>query len=500
MAEQNRNTVLAVVAETTEGTPVAPTSGTQYLAVQEDFQIDPAFDSLENNELRSSLGVSKPILGAEHPKASFSHYFRHSGTEGTAPNFAPLVKALMGAQNANGTERVTDAASTTTLIKAAAGGADFARGRAVLVKDGSNRYSIRALAETSGTDLTPAFALPGAPAAGVGLGKCVSFEPANTGHDTLAVSAFRGNRSALEMLAGARVTSFSCDFKAGELINAKYELEGTGYYFNPIEIKATDTKLDFLDDAATRAATVAAGFYKDPHELAQSLEDAMNSLGSANTFSVTYSDTTGKFTFASTGATFSLLWNTGANTANTVGDKVGFSTAADDSGSLTYTSDNAVSFAAPQTPSYDAADPLAAKGNELLIGSQTDTVSIKADSVTLSCKLGRKEIADVNAESGISGSILNKREVTVKVVAILNQYDASKFKAFRQGDSVALQYSFGTKSGGNWVPGKCGCVFLPNAVIKSMSHPSNDGIIVMDMEIQAFVGTDGAGEFYLNFL
>jgi hypothetical protein len=55
-----------------------------------------------------------------------------------------------------------------------------------------------------------------APASGVNTGKAILFKPANSGHQSLTIWGYRANRAAVEMIIGARVKTFSADFKAGE--------------------------------------------------------------------------------------------------------------------------------------------------------------------------------------------------------------------------------------------------------------------------------------------
>jgi hypothetical protein len=112
--EQNRNTVVAIVPEVTEGTPVAPSSASQYTAIQDDFEMSPNVATLENAELKSSIGKGKPILGIESPTASFSHYLRHSGVEGQAPDFKELLEAAFGSEVDASTEYATTSSSTTS--------------------------------------------------------------------------------------------------------------------------------------------------------------------------------------------------------------------------------------------------------------------------------------------------------------------------------------------------------------------------------------------------
>lgn len=501
-----RSSVVALKKETTEGTPVKPASATDYIAIQDDFELSPSFNVLENAELKASIGRAKSIIGAEAPSGSFSHYLRASGTAGVAPNYGLVLESNLGAVSIASTEYDTASSSTVTVLKVGAGEADtFERGEAVLIKDGTNGYRIRCLDAAAGTDLTLGFQLPtgAAPAAGVNLGKAVLYKPANTGHPTLTLWHYLGNGGAVQMMAGSRVTSASYDISAGDLINGSYNLEGVGYYFNPVEITSTDTKLDFTDDDGTWVATVAAGMYKDPHKLADALQSSMAAANPLQTPTVTYSDLTGKYTIKTTGTLLSLLWSSGTNAANTIGDKIGFLTASNDTGTAAttgYTSDNALSSAAPHTPSFDAADPLAAKDNECMVGLGSDYACFKAATATLEISTPKADIPSVCAESGIGGSLIVSREVTVTVSAELSQYDASKFRNLREGTELKFQYSFGLKSGGNWIAGKCGALYVPTATVSSFGISDQDGRAQLDLTLTAFVDAQGQGEVYVNFL
>src|SRR3990167_2966933 len=90
-------------------------------------------------------------------------------------------------------------------------------------------------------------------------------------------------------------------------------------------------------------ATIPEGIY-DADALADEIEDQMNDAATDNTYTVTYSRTTLKFTIArATGsATIGLEWNTGANTATTIGTLLAFTVSADDTGATSYSSDTTV--------------------------------------------------------------------------------------------------------------------------------------------------------------
>lgn len=507
MAFTTRKSTMAIVEEVTENTPVYPTSGTQYIALQEGYDLTPNIETIETTELKSSIGESAPISGGkESPELSLSHYMRHSGVEGSKPNFAPLIKAAFGAEVVNATQYDTVGGSTAgnsttpAVIKVDTGeGAQFQRGQLLLGKDGTNGYWMRPVQSISGDDLQLGFNLPSAPSAGVNLGKAIQYKPSDA-PGTLTAWDFRGNEAALQVAGGMRITEMSIEANVGELLNASFTATGSSYYFDPINITATDTKLDFLDNVTTRVATVEAKLYKDPHDLADAIAASMNGLGSANTFTVTYSNTTGKFTITSNGTTLSLLWNTGGNAANTIGDKIGFNTASDSTAALTYTSANEQSWAAPQTPSLDNGQPLIVKNMEVMIGDFDDYGCSSTQSFTFTLSNESQDVNDICEESGKSGTIATKRSATIDCVLTLNKHDADKFHRFHSNSDVRFLFNFGSKSGGNWEAGKSGCVYVPAARITEYKVSDSDGLVVIEMTMKAYVGSQGLGEVYLNFV
>lgn len=219
MSENTNASRLYVVEESVSGTLQAPTSGDENIALQPGFEMVPAVDSILNEELRASIGPSKPITGIERPTAGFSHYLRHSALEGVQPDFNLLLKSLFG---------------SVTL------------------------------------------------------------------------------------------------------------------FYQPMVVSALNNKLNFTDDNGTVTATIASGTYKTPQLLAAAVTTAMNAANGAQTATCSYDPVTGKFHILSTGTVLSLLWKTGANgsdnTDTHIGTLLGYSDAADDSGTAAttgYTADNA---------------------------------------------------------------------------------------------------------------------------------------------------------------
>lgn len=91
---------------------------------------------------------------------------------------------------------------------------------------------------------------------------------------------------------------------------------------------------DFKEGTDKYVATLDSGPYTIT-ELCEAIEDALNETG-GQTYTVTFSRTTGKVTIAAT-STFSLLLSSGDNVGNGFWSMIGFTSGADQTGTNTYT-------------------------------------------------------------------------------------------------------------------------------------------------------------------
>lgn len=504
MAFNNNSSRLYVVEETTSGTLKAPSGGSEALALQPGFEMTPNTDTQNNEELRASVGPSKPILGLERPTASFSHYLRSSGTQGSTPDFHLLLKSIFGSTSTNGTERTTDAASSTTVVKLTAGGSDFALGKAMLVK--GSTYEIRPVDSVSTNDVTLGFALNNAPGSGVNVGKCVNYTPANSGHPTLSLWLYRANQANIEAMAGGLVTQLDIDLDVGSLINMSFQVSGTKFFFNPIIITSSNNKIAVTTDNVTDdEAVVATGQYQSPVELAAAVQSALAAVDPLETFTCTYSSTTGKFTIAtSTSTVLSLLWKTGAsgsdNDDDHIGTKLGFLDAADDTGATTYTSDNAQSYADAFTPSLDSSDPLVAKGMEVLLGDQSSYILPCIQTLKATMSLETADVKCLTSTSGVDSKVVRRRNCSIEMTFVLEQHQADLFDRFINNRATKFCFNFGPKTGGNWVAGKCGNLYCPQGTISAIRVGEADGTVIFTATYSPYVDSSGNPEIYLNLL
>lgn len=502
MPISNKATIFAIKKEATEGTITVPTAATSFIPVQSDLEMVPEIEKLDNEELKNSLGMAKKITGAENPTASFSHYIKHSGVEGQAPAWGPLLESIFGTVKVAGTEYAVVAGSTVKQL-VVADAAVFRVGEPVLIKDATNGYSINFIhsLETTTDTMQMAFDLAYAPAITTKLGKAITYYPANTPiHPSLTLWRYIGGSNATDMIRGAKVTELSFTAEAGQLINGSVSLEGLEYYWNPIEITVAADTLDLTDDNGTIAPRVASGWYKTPQELASALQTAIDNL-STETFTVVYSNSTGKFTIASSTSTVvSLLWNTGTNTARSIGPKIGFSTAADSTLATTYASATAQTYAAAYTPTFDAADPLSAKGHIANFGDDVDNVCFNPSTVEITITNERKVIDSICAASGRSGSVITGRTVTATITTLLEKYDADKIDRLLQNKDSRFMYLGGTKTGGNWTAGKCFGFYMPYCSVDSYTIGDDETLVTVEFEISSFVPNDGSLEVYMGFV
>jgi hypothetical protein len=274
-------------------------------------------------------------------------------------------------------------------------------------------------------------------------------------------------------------------------------------------VTASNKYIEVEEDAGgEEIVSITEKVYKDPVQLATALQDALNNhSGLAATYVVSYSSTTGKFTITASGGptTITIGWKTGAvhgadNADTHIGTLLGFSDTADDSGALTYTSDNAITLTSPYTPTFDDVDMIVAKNLTCLLGDATDTTCFSAASVNFTLNNARGVNDSICTESGRDGSVITGRTCEIAVVANLSQYEAKNFSRFRLGDELGFMVNFGNKSANNWVKTKAGCLSALSATISAFSLSDNNGLMQLNMTLSPFVNSTSQDEVALSFV
>jgi hypothetical protein len=493
-----RSSRLAIMIESTGGVPVPPASGADFVALQDDYTLESVFEELNSAELQGTIGQAKSVLGVEDPTAGTSSYLKGSGTQGTAPGNGKMIQAVLGGIAVASTEYDTVAGSTVSVVNVDTGeGVNYQRGQALLVKKTTGvGHEIRNVLSVTGDALTLGFNLADAPGTGVNLGRAVLYKPEDT-HPDLTIWEYEGNGGLVQMITGAKAASMAITADPNSFLVSRFEFEGISYFRNPMQVEAGNSSLDFDIGGGELNATVPVKWYKTPHQLAEAVQASMNALASGIT--VTYSNSTGRFTIAKASGTLELLWDSGTNTATSIGTLLGFDVAADDTGSLSYLADSAQDYSSPFEPVYDSTNPLVAKNGEVYLGDATDIVCFGAQNMTATITNTLASIPDICEESGRASKRVTARAIEMSFVATAKKNDLSKFEKFRNGSNVRFMLNVGEKSGGNWVAGRCVNMFSPTASIVADVVADVDDVTVFNLTVRCHV-EQGAGEFYINYV
>lgn len=510
MAEKSRSSVIGIKEESTEGTLIELASGSEFTEIKPGFSVNSSVETVESDVLVDDIGASEPFVTKETPTVSLSKPLKHSGVEGQAPDYAVIVKSAMGSQTDNSTEYDTVSSSTAgtssaaaTLIVDSGEGASFAEGQAVLIKDGTNGYSVRNAKSISSDTLTLNYNLSTAPASGVNLGKAVHFAPATDDHPTFSVHHYQSSASSSSLhqaVAGCRTTSMSLNFPANDIATMDFEIEGIKSFRNGIVVSSSNNKINFIDVSmgSELTATLSSKTYQSPKELAAEVGTKMNAAGTnGDTISCSFDSTTGKYTIETDGSYLDIDWATGTDAANAADTILGF--AADVTGATTYTG-TASTYNTSLTPAFDAASPFVVKNQELMIGNFSRNDCRSGNNFSVSISTPKSDVDDFCSETGVSGSVVLSREVTASTTLTFTAHDVDEYDALINNTTTSLMFNGGEKGAdGNWVAGKVVNVYMPNAKITSNVIADNDGIMVVEIEAKGFV-TTGDKDIHINYL
>jgi hypothetical protein len=491
-----RNSVFAIREESTSGQLVPINNAVQFVPLRPGFSLSRAVEELENEELRSGIGEARSVQGKETVTGEYAAYLKHSGVEGQEPETGILYESAFGEKIVNSVEIATVADSTTALIKVADSSDNYV-GQALLIKDGANGFKIRNIKEISSNDLILNFPIGDAPAAGVNLGKAITYIPEADGFPTFSAWNYVGNGHAIVANSGNQTLNLSLEFAANQFANATFSFEGSNYRYNPIIIDAANKFIDFEDDQGVVGVSIPERAYNNPVELAVALQDAMN-LATSEEIEVTYSNQSGKFTIStSTSTLFEILWDSGVNSANSIGETLGFDVSEDSDGATSYESDDAQEYESPITPAYDSADPLVVKDVEFLIGDALNNICRCATTATIEIAKETEDVDCICEETGTKGKIATQRTVTITAEIIIDKHDVFLFKSLKDSDSLQVMLNHGEKQGGNYVAGSCFNFYVPNAGITEFST-EGENFVVANVTVKGFV--DNNKECFINFL
>lgn len=226
--------LVAVMAEVTEGTYVPPAAATDFVQTLSGIEINPAKELVEREVLSDSIGQVQPRVGLRSVSGALPVEFKGSGVEGGDPEYSLLIKSALGAATSITTNTTTKTGNSGTVLQIQdADIGKFAKFNVLVIKQSGAHHIcyVTAIVTTLGSaTLTIAPAKPsGSFSDNVVISKNQMYHTANTGHPALSVSTYWADEI-LQTAIGAKVSSLALsNFQTGQVANWDVGFDGLNY-------------------------------------------------------------------------------------------------------------------------------------------------------------------------------------------------------------------------------------------------------------------------------
>jgi hypothetical protein len=263
---------IALVAESTEGTYVAPTLGTQYVeCLSSGLSLVKNTEELSRDTLGSTIEAEASRRGIPNVEGSIPVELRASATAGTKPQSLDIqLRSLLGGSKSEATKTATSATSTVITFASHS----FTVGSSVLVKE-SGAYEVRPISAVDSTTITFPFALTnGAPSATVVVEAVITYY-----HDVSNAISFCAEynigNTIQDQVDGLKCTSGSIEnWSAGTIPTMNFGVTGLDLNRSDSAQTATpDFTADALPPVALEACLWIGGTKFSYSELSLSIEN-----------------------------------------------------------------------------------------------------------------------------------------------------------------------------------------------------------------------------------
>ena len=203
-----KETQVAIVREVTEGVPVAPTGGDDFIQVLEDgLEVVPSKELVERTILTQSIGQITPRTSTRGVTNTIPVEWRAGGVEGNQPDYFELINATLGGQNTNASSVTDGTLGTTTTFEQT--GTVLVKGDFIVLEI-SMAWHMAFVTDVTGSTVTFAPAAAAAVPATTTISASQTYFPINSGQPTLTTHMFWGNEIQ-ETSNGVRVASMALE-------------------------------------------------------------------------------------------------------------------------------------------------------------------------------------------------------------------------------------------------------------------------------------------------
>ena len=281
----NESTI-ALVEESTEGTYVAPSSGTDYVEVLADStELNKSREELTRNTLGGSVEQEASRVGIAEVTGSVGVELKASLTEGDAPQSLDiLLRSLLGGKRQITADQTSDDTTHTSTIIYFADTSAFSVGDIVLVKE-SGAYECRPIISIqTDTSITLAFALDnGAPSNEVVVAQVTTYFSDTSNAISFSAEHNLGDAGIKQKARGLRAVSGAIEnWSVGQLPSMNFGVQGLDIDREDADAAFTsDFSADALPPVTLSACIWLSGTSLSYTEASLSVENTVNYIQDA---------------------------------------------------------------------------------------------------------------------------------------------------------------------------------------------------------------------------
>lgn len=274
---------LALVVESTEGTYVAPSSGSDYVEpLADQLDLNKTREEVSRNLLTDTVETEASRVGTTDVAGTIGVELKANSTEGDAPqSLDVLLRSLLGGKRQITSDQTSSTTHTSTTINFADASA-FNVGDCVLVKE-AGAYEVRPISSTTGTSITFPFALDnGAPSDGVVVAQVTTYYHDTGNAPTFSAEHNIGSQAIQQQAAGLRSASGSVEnWSVGQIPTMNFSVQGLSLDRADTDASFSGTFTDATPPIALEACAWVGGNKMSYTEFSMSVENTVSYIPDA---------------------------------------------------------------------------------------------------------------------------------------------------------------------------------------------------------------------------
>lgn len=271
-------TVVAVVKEVTEGTPVDPTLDSHFVQVLEGISNEPAKEVIERGVITPLKGKIQPRTSTRSTSGALPIEWKSSGSEGASDlESNALYESMLGGKMSISARDAIEATSTASNLLVTGHGLSKGMFLHILEPGAHHLCFVKNVVDADNFEITPP--MPSAPTAGTEFTKSTTYF-ASDSEPTFTKTIYWGDEIK-EQIEGARIASCSFENLAtGQTPNANMSTQGLNFSEVDGSAPVTPAYNASLPPIALSTTSAIDGVVVDMDELGFAVENSISNLPS----------------------------------------------------------------------------------------------------------------------------------------------------------------------------------------------------------------------------